>query len=89
MTDLMRVRIKIEDIQFWRMSVTDIDTGKFIPVLWDAQHGIELRIEQGCIIARVDLFVTELDMEAIMPACMRPNIADADDSEGDTHSGNH
>jgi hypothetical protein len=63
MADMARIKIQTHGPEFWQITVTDADTGKLIPVFWDEHHGIELRVRDGGIFARVDLMVTEIDAE--------------------------
>lgn len=65
MDDMVRVKIQTHGPQFWQITVTDADTGKVLPVLWDETHGIELRQRAGILVARVDIEVAVIDAELI------------------------
>jgi hypothetical protein len=65
MTDMMKVRIETFGPEFWRIKVTDAETGKSLPVLWDEKHGIDLRIDNYCLVAHVTLEIHEVDSEIL------------------------
>jgi hypothetical protein len=68
---LMNVRLQTHGPESWRLSLTDAETGRVIPILLDDTRRIELRDEGGVLVLRCDLMVSEIDIEAVMPVVKR------------------
>lgn len=75
MSERIKVRIQSDGTEFWRLKVTDSRTGMLLPVLWGKRHGIDLRVEDGCLVARLDLEVTEIDAVLLAGVSEHPGRA--------------
>lgn len=61
---MMKVRIKSHGEHFWQFEVSDIETGRRLPVLLDDKTWLSIGDAGGLLVARVTLIVHEIDVNA-------------------------
>lgn len=61
---IMRIKIHAEGPEAWKIQVTDADTGRQLPVLWDRDDAIVLRSRDGVLVATVQIEVDVIDVSA-------------------------
>jgi hypothetical protein len=61
-----RIKLKIYGPEFWRATVTDMDTGKLLPVLVDDENPVvTIRLVNGVWVANVSLLIHEVEADGI------------------------